>query len=171
MMKLCYVDIDSGTDVGALFAAYRKTMAALRAGLPGVTLIHVTVPLMTEHGSAVEAEEPADRPAAGRGGQRGPGTAERPDPAPVRRATTSSTWRQSSPPRPTAAVPAGTYQGQRYYRLYDGYASDSGHLNARGSPGRRRRVAEGDRPGLRGSSRHACREWGPTSSRSAGSRR
>ena len=28
---------------------------------------------------------------------------------------------------------AGTYEGQRYYALYDGYASDSGHLNGEGA--------------------------------------
>ena len=25
--------------------------------------------------------------------------------------------------------PAGTHEGQPYFRLYDGYASDNGHLN------------------------------------------
>ncbi len=27
----------------------------------------------------------------------------------------------------------GTHNRQRYYRLYDGYASDSGHLNGAGA--------------------------------------
>ena len=51
MMKLCYVDINSGTDVDALFATYRTTMAALQREVPGVTFIHVTVPLTTERDS------------------------------------------------------------------------------------------------------------------------
>ena len=50
MMKLCYVDVTSDTDVGALFAAYRETIAALERDFPKVTFVHVTVPLMTEPG-------------------------------------------------------------------------------------------------------------------------
>ena len=50
MMKFCYVDITGDTDVGALFAAYRETMAALERDFPKVTFVHVTVPLMTEQG-------------------------------------------------------------------------------------------------------------------------
>ncbi len=34
---------------------------------------------------------------------------------------------------PDGSRVVGTYQGQRYYRLYDGYASDSGHLNGEGA--------------------------------------
>ena len=50
MMKLCYVDITSDTDVDALFATYRETIAALERDFPKVTFVHVTVPLMTEQG-------------------------------------------------------------------------------------------------------------------------
>ncbi len=35
MMKFCYVDITSGTDVNALFATYRETIAALERDFPG----------------------------------------------------------------------------------------------------------------------------------------
>src|SRR5689334_5438113 len=37
MMKLCYVDVTSNTDVGALFAAYRQAITALERDLPMVT--------------------------------------------------------------------------------------------------------------------------------------
>ncbi len=50
MMKLCYVDIAADTDVDALFAAYRETIATLERDFPKVTFVHVTVPLMTEPG-------------------------------------------------------------------------------------------------------------------------
>lgn len=45
MMKFCYVDIVSGTDVKAVFTKYRNSMAKLKAAYPLVTLVHVTVPL------------------------------------------------------------------------------------------------------------------------------
>ncbi len=45
-MKLCYVDIRARTDVDAIFAAYRDTMARLKADFPGTTFIHFTAPLM-----------------------------------------------------------------------------------------------------------------------------
>ena len=32
MMKLCYIDIDSDTDVGALFATYRETVGRAASG-------------------------------------------------------------------------------------------------------------------------------------------
>lgn len=44
-MKFCYVDVDRRTDVEALFAQYRDAMAKLQAVLPGLRLLHCTVPL------------------------------------------------------------------------------------------------------------------------------
>lgn len=41
----CYVDIVESSDIAALFAHYRETMARLRAAHPGVRFVHVTVPL------------------------------------------------------------------------------------------------------------------------------
>lgn len=46
-MKLCYVDIQAGTDVEEVFRAYRDTMAALRASFPRTTFVNLTVPLET----------------------------------------------------------------------------------------------------------------------------
>lgn len=45
LMKLCYVDIDPRTDVGAVFERYARTVEALRRELPDVRLAHVTTPL------------------------------------------------------------------------------------------------------------------------------
>jgi hypothetical protein len=47
LMKLCYVDLRSDTDVAALFAAYKETMAGLARDYPRVAFLHSTVPLTT----------------------------------------------------------------------------------------------------------------------------
>src|SRR5271170_5860722 len=54
LMKFCWGDIWSDTDVDALFTRYRDTMAALERDFPDVTFIHVTVPLSTEPGLFTE---------------------------------------------------------------------------------------------------------------------
>jgi lysophospholipase L1-like esterase len=47
LMKFCYVDFNSGTNVATLFETYKKTLAALKAECPSTTFVHVTVPLTT----------------------------------------------------------------------------------------------------------------------------
>jgi hypothetical protein len=54
-LKFCYVDIDGGTDVAALFSAYRSTMAGLSADFPSVVFMHCTVPLVVDDGGAEAA--------------------------------------------------------------------------------------------------------------------
>jgi hypothetical protein len=76
MMKLCYVDVDSGTDADRLFATYRSTMAALQRPRDRAA--------DDRRGIPVEAEEPSHRHQWRCGGQRGAGTAECPDPEPLR---------------------------------------------------------------------------------------
>ena len=51
--KLCFVDIDGTSDVGALFEQYRSMMASLRDRYPNKTFIHVTVPLVSNRIGAV----------------------------------------------------------------------------------------------------------------------
>ena len=81
MMKLCYIDITSDTDVGALFATYRETIAALERDFPKVTFVHVTVPLMTEQGPLSKLKSRLTGSSRyGPRRQRGPRTAERLDP-------------------------------------------------------------------------------------------
>lgn len=46
-VKFCYVDVDGGRNPDSLFAAYQQEVARLRARLPGMTLVHVTMPLTT----------------------------------------------------------------------------------------------------------------------------
>lgn len=48
LLKFCYVDIEADTDVKALFAAYRQTLAELRKSHPATVFVHVTLPLTSE---------------------------------------------------------------------------------------------------------------------------
>lgn len=50
LMKFCYVDFNSDTDVKALFARYRAAVDALRTKNPGTTFVHVTAPLTVVYG-------------------------------------------------------------------------------------------------------------------------
>ena len=133
VMKFCYIDIRTDTDVEALFAKYRDTIAALERDFPKVTIVKMTVPVTTErHGlSMVKAwVTQSDRMGPAENAAR-----ERLNTL-IRRqyaedhlldlAAVEST-------APSGAVSTGNYQGQPYVSLYDGYASDSGHLNAEGS--------------------------------------
>lgn len=47
LVKLCYIDFDSHTDVKSLFMHYQSTLDALRARNPGTTFVHITAPLTT----------------------------------------------------------------------------------------------------------------------------
>ena len=46
-LKFCYIDIRWNSDVEALFATYRDTLAKLEADYPKVQFVHMTVPLTT----------------------------------------------------------------------------------------------------------------------------
>ena len=105
MMKLCYVDITRRHGRRRAVRHLPRDHRRPGAGLPGGHLRPRDRAADDRAGTAVEAEEPAHRERPERPGrQRGPGTAECPDPAASTRAATSSTWRRSSPPRPTAAA-------------------------------------------------------------------
>jgi hypothetical protein len=45
LLKFCYADIDTATDVGQLLTDYTRVMAGLRQRFPSLLLVHVTVPL------------------------------------------------------------------------------------------------------------------------------
>lgn len=46
MMKFCFVDITSATDIDNVFLIYKKSMEQLKARFPDITLVHFTVPLL-----------------------------------------------------------------------------------------------------------------------------
>lgn len=131
MMKFCYVDVSSGTDVEALFRTYRDTMAALERDFPRVAFVKVTVPLTTEpeglsnlKGRLTGGPGAVDNAARERLNElirKEYGGDDLFDLAAV----------ESTAPDGSRLV--GTYQGKEFYALYGGYASDNGHLNAEGS--------------------------------------
>jgi hypothetical protein len=132
MMKFCYVDITSGTDVTAVFGSYRATMAALAREFPDVTFIHATVPLTTQPGLLSTVKSLLTGGGAGAADN---AARERLN-ALIRHdyagdhlfdlAAIEST-------APSGSRVTGTGDGQRYYTLYSGYAADSGHLNDEGA--------------------------------------
>lgn len=50
LLKYCYVDVEGDTDPIALFEEYRRAVDALKAANPGLTIVHVTLPLQTDWG-------------------------------------------------------------------------------------------------------------------------
>ena len=132
MMKLCYVDITSRTDVQAVFDVYRNTIAALQREFSHVTFIHATVPLTTEPGLRSKAKSLL----TSHGWKITPNGARERFNALIRHKYASEHLFDLAAAESTAPDGrrlAGTSGGQRYYALYDGYASDSGHLNAEGA--------------------------------------
>jgi hypothetical protein len=133
LMKFCYVDITTSTDVDALFARYRDTMAAMERDFPNVTFIHVTAPLTTEQGLFSKLK-------ALLGGSDQFGQA-----ANVARERLNALIRHEYAGRhlfdlaaiestkPDGTRVSGRHDNQEYFALYDGYASDVGHLNTVGS--------------------------------------
>lgn len=117
LMKLCYVDIKAGADVRAILATYRSTVVALAADHPRLKLIHVTVPLTTDDASDNVARERFNQLLR----QEYAGTGRLFDLARV-----EST-------RPDGTRVGGIHDGDPFFALYDGYASDSGHLNDAGA--------------------------------------
>jgi hypothetical protein len=134
ILKLCYVDFHVGTDVAAITAAYRGTLAALARDYPGTAFVAATVPLTTERGPLGRLKA-----AVGRGDTLGP------EHNVVRQRFNDSirhTYGRSGELFDIAAIEstsadgrrvAGRHDGDLYYALATEYASDPGHLNARGA--------------------------------------
>lgn len=137
LMNICWGDVFSDTDVDALFARYRDTMAVLERDFPNVTFIHVTVPLTTEPGLFTELKTWVKTLLGRRDvfGQRANVARERLN-ALIRGeyagrhlfdlAAIEST-------KPDGRRVSGRYDDQGYFALYDGYASDFAFLNAVGA--------------------------------------
>jgi hypothetical protein len=117
MMKFCYIDVSAGTDVEGLFRTYRDTMAGLERDFPKVTFVKVTVPLTTEPDTSNNAARERLNELIRK---------EYADDHLFDLAAVEST-------APDGSRVSGRHQGQASFGLYDGYASDNGHLNAEGS--------------------------------------
>ncbi len=132
LMKFCYVDFDPDTDVDALFDHYQQAVAKMRAAEPGMTLVHVTVPLMSRpSGLKVRLNRLLGRLIWG-------------DAANLKRSAFNEKLRAAYAGEPifdVAAVestrPDGgresfRYRGQDGHALWPGYTTDGGHLNPLG---------------------------------------
>ena len=114
-MKLCFVDITSGTDVPAVFRQYTSMVNALQASHPQTALMHFTVPLTVDDPASNLKRQRYNSLMRRRYGS-----------ALVDLARIEST-------RPNGSRVAGRWRGHRYYALFRGYAADEGHLNGRGA--------------------------------------
>lgn len=119
LIKFCYVDVTEGTDVDALFQAYKSTLDALERDYPEVKFLHATVPL-TVAPSGIKAQLKAllqgvDNPQRERYND-------------LLRATYGSDQLFD-----IAAVEGTGPDGTRHASLYPGYTSDGEHLNPPGS--------------------------------------
>lgn len=119
LLKFCYVDIRWNTDVDALFAEYKQTMADLERDYPNVRFLHATAPL------TVGPEGIKDHLKAALG---------RDDNA--ARARYNELIRSNFDADQVfdlAAVEATSPGGEALTSLYPGYSSDGAHLNASGA--------------------------------------
>jgi hypothetical protein len=131
-MKFCYVDVVDGTDVDSLFSEYRATAAELQGEFPDVTFLHLTVPLTTEPGLTTKLKN-----LVGKGSQDRSDNVARERFNSLMRAEYGSSGRLVDVAALESTTPdgqrvSGTYDGKDYFALYEGYASDNGHLNATG---------------------------------------
>ncbi|HTP28519.1 MAG TPA: hypothetical protein VMK12_23035 [Anaeromyxobacteraceae bacterium] len=132
LMKFCYVDVSSKTDVNALFARYEETMGRLRARYPKTIFVHVTMPLtIVQHGAKAWVKDLMGRST---------GVAEN-----ARREDFNARLRRTydgkepifdlariESTRPDGSAEVSKWNGQDVPGLVSAYASDSGHLNERG---------------------------------------
>lgn len=133
MMKFCYLDIPSDTDVDAVFTAYRDMLAGLQRDYPDVAFVAATAPLTTEPGMRWKVKAQL-----GRGEQYGADEN-------VARERFNELVRSEYAGRPLfdiAAMESTTPEGlrtarmagdEKYYAFHDGYSADVGHLNRFGA--------------------------------------
>lgn len=134
LMKLCFLDIHASTDVDAVFAQYRDTIAGLQRDFPNLTFVHATVPLTTDATFKQKLKLKLWGSPDGYG-----------QPENVARERYNTLLRNEyagghifdlaaiESTHPDGQRSALRYEGQQYFALYQGYASDLGHLNPAGS--------------------------------------
>lgn len=117
VLKFCFVDIGSGTDVNALFAKYTSTVASLEAAYPQTTFLYATNPLTSDIGADNVARTKFNNLIR------------------ARYSSTGQLWDIAAveSTRPDGSRVRGVSSGQPYEALYSGYTDDGGHLNAAGS--------------------------------------
>lgn len=133
VLKLCYVDITPDTDVDALFAEYRDTVAALEKDFPDVTFVKATVPLTTEPDLLAKVKLWVKRNDGY--GAAANSTRERLNQL-IRQEYRGDHLFDVAAVESTASDgsrAAGQHDGRPWFALADGYAADPGHLNDAGS--------------------------------------
>ncbi len=115
LIKFCYVDVGHGSDVDALFAAYRSTLDGLERDFPDVVFLHSTVPVTVGPRSAKDHLKVL----LGR------------DHNAYRQRYNALMREHYGADRlfDLAAVEATSPTGRPSTALYDGYSSDEEHLN------------------------------------------
>jgi len=131
-MKFCYVDFEPDSDVKELFSHYKNRLESLTHERPGITFIHLTVPLSTRLHSWKNRIK------------RFVGMQTWDDGSNIKRAEFNHLLRQSFPKeqvfdiaRIESTRPDGSREGfgmdnNRYESMVPAYASDDGHLNSYG---------------------------------------
>jgi len=132
LLKFCFVDIREGTNVEEVFSYYQQAITGLKSASPGVTIVHVTVPLIQR--------EPAWKLLARK-------ILGRKDVQPLRLAKMNAyneKLRQTYAGEPIfdlatieSTFPDGRrsafeYEGRKVYSLIGAYTDDGGHLDATG---------------------------------------
>jgi hypothetical protein len=134
VLKLCYVDVDSDTDVEAVFRAYRDTLTALQRDFPSVAVVAATVPLSSQRDFKRRIKSVLGR-------DTGMGPADN-----VARERLNALIREqfgaqrrlfdiaaAQSTGPDGQRPSYVHGGAAYYAMLDEYSADPGHLNAVGS--------------------------------------
>jgi hypothetical protein len=138
LMKFCYIDINAQTDVEALFAHYKDEMKNIQKKIPGIHLVHVTVPLTSSYpGWKTAVKRILGRRDAGLDANKRRNyynsllVREFAGKAPI---FDLATLESTTPDGKRASF---EYEGEQVFYLSPSYTSDGGHLNEIG----RRKVA------------------------------
>jgi len=131
--KFCYIDINSTTDIAAMFDYYKNTISRIKAKHPQIKILHVTVPLrQIQSGWKSGLKKLLGKPLGG--------TAEN-----IQRCRFNRLLLKEYRGEPVfdlagveSTYPDGSRQtfkegGETYYSLIPAYSSDGGHLNALGA--------------------------------------
>lgn len=133
LMKFCYVDMTPETDVQALLNAYSTAVDRVRSLYPGVTIVHVTVPLSARKSGLKQFVK------------RAIGRQDENDLANLKREEYNNLLRARYESEPIfdlamaeATAPDGSVAqfeagGRRGLSLFEGYTEDGGHLNQIGA--------------------------------------
>jgi hypothetical protein len=132
-MKFCYLDVDEGTDVEAVFRAYRAAFAKLKTDFPDTTFVHLTVPITSpEKGIKAALKRLLGRSVRGDGDNMAKERFNK---------LIRSEYGHREPLFDLAYFEstsenglriANAIRGDKYYTLRDEYTTDGGHLNKEG---------------------------------------